>query len=780
MARDASGNYSLASGNPVSSGTTISATWANNTLTDLATEMTDSLSRSGSGAMLAGLEGFAGTVSLPGYAFTDELSTGIYYIATGNVGIALAGVQVMDYASEVATVISAVADATIGPILKLHRNSASPADADFIGAVYFDGEDDGGTQTTFASIEAQIDDVTDATEDGTLLVKTMQAGTLTTVIDISTSVVVTPATTLSTSLTLATGATVTGILDEDAMGTNSATQLATQQSIKAYVDAQVGTVNSLTEVLALGNTTGGTNLEITNGDAIVTTVGNLALTPVAGSAIVLDGTISVDAGVVTGATSITSTAFVGNVTGNASGTAATVTGATQAAITTLANAVTVGALDSGSITSGFGSIDVGSSAIDGGVITADTNFAGNLTGNVTGNTSGTAATVTGGTQASITSAANLVTVGALDSGSITSGFGSIDVGSSAIDGGVITADTNFAGNITGNVTGNTSGTAATVTGATQAAITTLANAVTVGALDSGSITSGFGSIDVGSSAIDGGVITADTNFAGDLTGNVTGNASGTAATVTGGTQASITSAANLVTVGALDSGSITSGFGAVDVGSSAIDGGVITAATNFAGPLTGNVTGNASGSSGTCTGLASGNIGKSTIFVPVAAMLPTVSNGCAAIAQAATGAGQPDMNVLDFDGTSAEYAQFQVAFPKSWNEGTVAFQAFWTSTATDTDGVAWSLQGVAVSNDGTIGATYGTAVVVIDNNISAANDMLVTGESGAITIAGTPAAEDMCYFRIFRAVSNGSDTMAEDARLIGIKLFFTTDAGNDA
>ena len=38
--------------------------------------------------------------------------------------------------------------------------------------------------------------------------------------------------------------------------------------------------------------------------------------PAAGSAILLDGTISVDAGVVTGATSVTSTAFVGNLTGN--------------------------------------------------------------------------------------------------------------------------------------------------------------------------------------------------------------------------------------------------------------------------------------------------------------------------------------------------------------------------------------------------------------------------------------------------------------------------------
>ena len=47
------------------------------------------------------------------------------------------------------------------------------------------------------------------------------------------------AATLATSLTLASGATVTGILDEDNMASDSATQLATQQSIKAYIDAEV-------------------------------------------------------------------------------------------------------------------------------------------------------------------------------------------------------------------------------------------------------------------------------------------------------------------------------------------------------------------------------------------------------------------------------------------------------------------------------------------------------------------------------------------------------------
>ena len=53
---------------------------------------------------------------------------------------------------------------------------------------------------------------------------------------------------------------VTDILDQDDMSSNSATALATQQSIKAYVDSQVATVDTLSEVLANGNTTGGTNI----------------------------------------------------------------------------------------------------------------------------------------------------------------------------------------------------------------------------------------------------------------------------------------------------------------------------------------------------------------------------------------------------------------------------------------------------------------------------------------------------------------------------------------
>jgi hypothetical protein len=66
--------------------------------------------------------------------------------------------------------------------------------------------------------------------------------------------------TVGTSLNIASSTTVNGVLDEDNMASNSATKLSTQQSIKAYVDSQVGTVDTLAEILANGNTTGGNTI----------------------------------------------------------------------------------------------------------------------------------------------------------------------------------------------------------------------------------------------------------------------------------------------------------------------------------------------------------------------------------------------------------------------------------------------------------------------------------------------------------------------------------------
>ena len=171
--------------------------------------------------------------------------------------------------------------------------------------------------------------------------------------------------------------------------------------------------------------------------------------------------------------------------------------------------------------------------------------------------------------------------------------------------------------------------------------------------------------------------------------------------------------------------------------------------------------------------------GKDTIWVPAGAMRPTVSNGCANITDVETTAGRPDMQVLDFDASSDEHAQFSVAFPKSWDEGNLTFQVYWTTTATDTDGVAWVLSAVKVANDSTIDVNYSNSATVTDSALGAAEDLCVSAESGTLPVSGA-SVDDLVYFKIQRDVSDSHDDMAEDARLIGIKIFFTTDASNDA
>jgi hypothetical protein len=99
-ARNASGTMALVSGNPVVTGTTITSTWANNTLSDIATELTDSLSRSNKGAMLAPLTGYVGTVSLPGYTFSGDTNTGLYWVVADDFAAAVGGTKVQEWRTD--------------------------------------------------------------------------------------------------------------------------------------------------------------------------------------------------------------------------------------------------------------------------------------------------------------------------------------------------------------------------------------------------------------------------------------------------------------------------------------------------------------------------------------------------------------------------------------------------------------------------------------------------------------------------------------------------------
>ena len=115
-----------------------------------------------------------------------------------------------------------------------------------------------------------------------------------------------------TGMLTATG--FTGPLTGNVTGNASGTALTVTQAAQTAITS-VGTLTAL----AVDNIT-------INGNDISSTAGtDLTITPLSGQQIVLDGTIVIDAGVVTGATSVTSTAFVGDITGDVTGTSSLVT-----------------------------------------------------------------------------------------------------------------------------------------------------------------------------------------------------------------------------------------------------------------------------------------------------------------------------------------------------------------------------------------------------------------------------------------------------------------------
>ena len=171
--------------------------------------------------------------------------------------------------------------------------------------------------------------------------------------------------------------------------------------------------------------------------------------------------------------------------------------------------------------------------------------------------------------------------------------------------------------------------------------------------------------------------------------------------------------------------------------------------------------------------------GTETIFIPAQAMFGTTTNGADANAVETT-ALRPELKVLDFDAGTRENAQFSIAMPKSWNLSTVTYQVFWSPSNTNTGNCIFGLEGVATSEGDTADVAFSGAVEVTDAGIGTVEDVQMTAVSSAMTIAGSPADDDYTFFQLYRDAADGSDTFTGDARVMGIKLFYTTDAANDA
>jgi hypothetical protein len=160
-------------------------------------------------------------------------------------------------------------------------------------------------------------------------------------------------------------------------------------------------------------------------------------------------------------------------------------------------------------------------------------------------------------------------------------------------------------------------------------------------------------------------------------------------------------------------------------------------------------------------------------------MLPQITDG-PAINTIESTTNKVLVNTLDFDAATAEYAQFEVRMPKSWNQGAVQFAPVWShsNTAANFDAV-WVFSGVARSNTTTIDTSWGATSSVTTTGGSN-NAILIGGKTSNTTIGGTVGQEAVVMFRVARDASSVSDTMTIDARLHGVTVYYTSNTVTDS
>lgn len=174
-------------------------------------------------------------------------------------------------------------------------------------------------------------------------------------------------------------------------------------------------------------------------------------------------------------------------------------------------------------------------------------------------------------------------------------------------------------------------------------------------------------------------------------------------------------------------------------------------------------------------------LGKATIFIPAAAMSPTVTSGTASLAQHETTSGRPDINYLAFDPSSDESAQFHFEMPGSWNRSVITAKFQWSANSTNTGATNWGIACLAVDDSGLIDTAYGTAKYVSDAFSGTVEDLATTSETSSITVGGTPSDGDLIFCRVTRDGngSSGTDTFTGDAWLLGVTMRYTRDRYND-
>ena len=170
-------------------------------------------------------------------------------------------------------------------------------------------------------------------------------------------------------------------------------------------------------------------------------------------------------------------------------------------------------------------------------------------------------------------------------------------------------------------------------------------------------------------------------------------------------------------------------------------------------------------------------VGQHTIFVPAGAMEAAVTTAAATSNAVEIGTSLFAARTMDFATGADDFCYFGIQMPKSWDAGALVCQFVWSATGTTANTVLWGIAATSLGNDEVLTTAFPTPTSpAADTNSTTADDVMISAEV-SVTVGSTPAAEDYVIFEVSRDVSG--DTLAEDARLHGIKIHYTTNIGSD-
>ena len=176
--------------------------------------------------------------------------------------------------------------------------------------------------------------------------------------------------------------------------------------------------------------------------------------------------------------------------------------------------------------------------------------------------------------------------------------------------------------------------------------------------------------------------------------------------------------------------------------SSSVPAGVAAISANAWGTINQNISSTGEWQEG---GTAISPIGIHEIYIPATAMWESTTGGCAAIAKTELATDQ-DIQTLDFDGAAIEAAQFNVRFPKNWNASTITVSFIWSAAGTQTTDVDWRISGVSIADNEVVTTAYGSAITVTDAHNGTAQDLNISAETAAVTVAGAGKSEFQRFF----------------------------------